>query len=64
MDCRSLAAVNLPSHTPHPFASEGILGLRGKTPDASDRPLDFEQYAQLTRRLQQYEQWSKASRMT
>lgn len=54
-----------PAHiNAYPYATQGILTLRTKTPQACDRLLDFEQYAQLTRRLQQYEQWSKASRMT
>ena len=54
-----------PAHiNAYPYATEGIVTLRTKTPDECDGLLDFEQYAQLTRRLQQYDQWSKARRMT
>jgi aminomethyltransferase len=48
----------------YPFATQGILKLRTKTRDDYDGLLGFERYAQLTRRLQQYDQWSKGRRMT
>jgi glycine cleavage system H lipoate-binding protein len=48
----------------YPYATEGILTLRTKTLADCDGLLDYAQYAQLTRRLQQYEQWSGSLRMT
>lgn len=48
----------------YPFSTEGILKLRTETPQDCAGLLDFEHYAQLTRRLQQYDQWSQVRRMT
>jgi len=54
-----------PAHiNAYPYATEGILKLRLKRPEDSDALLDFEHYAELIRRLQQYELWSNARRMT
>jgi aminomethyltransferase len=48
----------------YPFSIEGILKLRARTPGDCDGLLDFEQYAQLLRQLQQYDHWSRTPRLT
>ena len=48
----------------YPYSTEGILKLRAKNAGDCNALLDFAQYAQLLRRLQQYDNWSGVPRLT
>jgi aminomethyltransferase len=48
----------------YPYARSGVLKVRVTTPDDYQALMRFEQYADLTRRLQQYDEWSQDLRTT
>jgi hypothetical protein len=48
----------------YPYAHSGVLKVRATTPGDYQALMRFEQYADLTRRLQQYDEWSQDLRTT
>ena len=48
----------------YPYARDGVLKIRAAVPPEYDDLMDFAQYSALTRRLEQYDEWSKEQRTT
>ncbi len=48
----------------YPYAHEGLMKVRVKTAQEHEQLLDFARYAELVRRLESYDEWSKDRRMT
>jgi aminomethyltransferase len=48
----------------YPYARAGMLKVRVESRREYEETLRFEEYAQLVRRLQQYDEWSRDRRMT
>ena len=54
-----------PAHiNAYPYSRGGVLKVRVKTLRAYEDMLSFDAYADLTRRLEQYDEWTKERRMT
>jgi aminomethyltransferase len=54
-----------PAHiNAYPYARGGLLKIRVKTLQAFEAMLRFEAYADLVRRLRQYDEWTRERRMT
>ena len=48
----------------YPYAYDGLMKVRVTTAREYERLLDFARYAELVRRLESYDEWSKERRMT
>ncbi|MET0919254.1 MAG: glycine cleavage T C-terminal barrel domain-containing protein, partial [Burkholderiales bacterium] len=54
-----------PAHiNAYPYSREGVLKVRVKSLRDYEEMLTFEAYADLTRRLQRYDEWTKERRLT
>src|SRR6185295_12079255 len=54
-----------PAHiNAYPYSRGGLLKVRVKTLRAYEEMLGFDAYADLTRRLQQYDEWTRERRLT
>ena len=59
------AVIANPAHlNAYPYLRGGVLKVRVKTLREYEQLLQFPAYADLTRRLQQYDGWTKERRMT
>ena len=48
----------------YPYSRGGLLKVRVKALRAYEEMMSFDAYADLTRRLQRYDEWTKERRMT
>ena len=61
----NLAIVQRPAHiNAYPYAREGVLKVRVTTTREYEELLRFEAYAEVVRRLQLYDEWTKDRRLT
>ena len=59
------AVVQHPAHiNAYPYARAGVLKVRVSTLRGHEELLRFDAYADLTQRLEQYDEWTKDRRMT